>query len=234
MDNRIKAIKDFQKSMNKANRFRDQLLSNPALVDVIKRQNGIRHNSTLVKALELKNLYNWSSYFPNASFNQYMKQIDAITTIKKYPNLLSQSLTYSSVINKILQNVNTDLFDDIDYDETIEDFSESVDLEFEEDIQYDIKRPAFFSLAFKINYVIYTTDSEVEKGSIKGNDKSNWEKVAKPILGALFSVFLAWSFSNTPITDSNIYKGIDSVVEYIDSIDIDEDEINNDNCNENK
>ncbi|MBP1950274.1 hypothetical protein [Virgibacillus litoralis] len=225
MNDVAKAINDFRRRINEVNRFRDNILSNQHLMDVIKKQNAIRNNNTIAKAFEYKHMQNWANYFPNASFNQYLKRIDAITTIKKNPKLLSQSLSYSNVINRILQDFNTDILDE--YDEDLLDDSESGSFDDGEDLEYDVKRPAFFNLAFKINYVIYTTDGEVEKGNIEGDDKRNWEKYAKPVLKVLFTIFLAWAFSSTPITDSNIYERLADITEHIDLIDIEDNEDNN-------
>lgn len=91
----------------------------------------------------------------------------------------------------------------------------------EEDIQVEIKRPHFFDMALKINIIVNITDAEVQEGNFNEEEVSTWKKVITPVLAVLGQLFLAWAMSDTPLHETNIYKSVESIIHYIDTIDMD-------------
>ncbi len=125
----------------------------------------------------------------------------------------------SSAINSsFVENLNEYIRDAVDDEEEIEELQE-------EDIQVKIKRPHFFDMALKINIIVNVTDAEIQDGKLNEEEVSTWKKVLLPVLTVLGQLFLAWALSDTPLHETNIYKSIETFVHYVETLDIDFDDV---------
>lgn len=219
----MKDIAGLQKRFNDAIKSQEKLLNNVELMNKLKEVYSIQNSDTFKKAFDVSNLLN--SSLPNISVEQYLKRIDVITSIKNNSNLLSMDLTYSKLINNVLQNVDENIVEKIEETEEIEEeHYESEKMVKEDNDELKIKRPALFNIAFNINYVINVTDNEIVIGNVGEEDKRNWKNIARPILSILFQIFLAWAFGTAPLTDTSIYQGIETIIEQISQMDFVDDE----------
>jgi hypothetical protein len=174
------------------------------------------------------------SYFPNNSVramanipcHDFSKMAKAITLLSNQKVVFSNTHKFSSFFNHLSSNIDGAFVEELnDYvqDKKEDEFEEIEELQ--EDLQIEIKRPEFFNLALKINIILDLTDADVQEGKLDEEDVRTWKKVLTPILTVLGQLFLAWAFSDTPLEETNIYKSIENIIQYVDSIQIGDEDI---------
>mgnify|MGYP001260803606 CR=1 FL=1 len=224
-------FENFEKLNKTINNIEKLIKTNDAVKEILKNSlitnYHIRNDETLEKLFNFNNIINWSMYLPKAPFEDYVKMTDALITLKKHSHLFSNHLKFASFLNHITTNIDSRFIEAIDKvvpKENENDLEQSNEI-MQEEVQVIIKRPVFFNLALKINIVLNTTEGEVQEGKLDEQEEDAWKKILKPILTALGQLFLAWALSDTPLHDTNIYKSIENIIEYIDSIQIEDGDI---------
>ncbi|MEK4221504.1 hypothetical protein N1I86_05440 [Bacillus sp. FSL W8-0116] len=170
------------------------------------------------------------AYFSNNSVrlmaniprHDFSKIAKAITLLNTHKVGFSNTHKFSSFFNHLSSNINDSFVEKLNeyvQDKKEDEFEEIEGLQ--ENLQVDIKQPEFFNLALKTNIILDLTDADVQEGKLDEEDVSAWKKVLTPILTVLGQLFLAWAFSDTPIQETNIYKSIESIIQYVEKMNID-------------
>lgn len=215
----LETIKAFQKSVIAINELQNRLQQNAELRDNFMR----RYNITNFETIQNMNNIHSMIGTPYKTFEQNIKLIDTLTSFRKNAHII-KTFSFAPFLNNLNNNLSKDFLELVDKyngshqgEVLIEDIKE-------EDIE--IKRPGLFNIALKINIVINVTEAEIAKSEVSDEDKKNWNNFFKPLLSALYSLFLTWSLSTTPISHTNIYKSVEGVISYVESFIID-DELDN-------
>lgn len=154
--------------------------------------------------------------------HDFSQMINAVARLSNQGFAFSNTYKFAPFFNHISSTINSSFVDNLSeyIRDTDGDNLEEIDELHEEDIQVEIKRPHFFDMALKINIVVNVTDAEAN-GNLNEEEVSTWKKVLLPVLTVLGQLFLAWAMSDTPLHETNIYKSVDNIIHYIDTMDID-------------
>lgn len=158
----------------------------------------------------------------NIPRHDFSKIAKAITILNTHKVGFSNTHKFSSFFNHLSYNINDSFVENLNgyIQHKKENEFEEIE-ELQEDLQVEIKQPEFFNLALKINIILDLIDANVQEGKLDEEDVSTWKKVLTPILTVLSQLFLVWAFSNTPIQETNIYKSIESFIQYVEKMNID-------------
>lgn len=198
-------------------------------VDTIEKANRLMKNNIFAYSILdrvnkgvadhlINNSMHTMALIPRHDFSQ---MTNAISLLANQRIAFSNAYQFAPFLNHISSTFDSSFLENLSeyiYDTDGEDLEEIEELH-EEDVQLEIKRPHFFDLAIKINIIINLTESEIEVGNAE--EVRNWKKVILPILTVLCQLFIAWAVSDTPLHETNIYKSIESIIHYIETIDID-------------
>lgn len=150
----------------------------------------------------------------------------AVARLSNQGLAFSNAHKFAPLFNHISSAINSSFVENLsecvrDIDDDLEEMEEL----HEEDIQLEIKRPHFFDMALKINIIVNVTDAEFQDGKLNEEEVSTWKKVLLPVLTVLGQLFLAWAMSDTPLRETNIYKSVETIVHYVETLDIDFDDV---------
>jgi hypothetical protein len=208
----------FSKKMSKMSDFKEIMTRDTRLRQYMMKSYGLRNQSTLDKLYSIHSLTSWNKQL---NFKQHLKVLDSLESLRNYSANIPSTLKYSNLLSSLATEINLDILSDVIEDEDVASLEPiEVNNQDEADSQLEIKRPAFFNIAFNINFIISTTDGEFEQGTFEEKEINAWEKVVKPVLKWINTIMLAWAFSDAPVTDMNIYKSIEGVIKHIEQTDI--------------
>jgi hypothetical protein len=214
-------IKNFTKSLKRMNEVSEMLSKNQEFRETIMK------NYNLVNPETLNNITNISSIMAmpkNLDPKVHLKFIDSMHTFRKNIDKFNNSHRFSELLTSISRDVDFNKFkDDTEEfdDDEIDTYPEIKDEEIE------IKRPAFFNIAFNINYVINVTDSEFKIGNFDKKEENMWTKVVKPFLKFVREVMLICALTNVPLNEFHIVKVMEGIVDKFQDVQINE-ELDND------
>lgn len=154
----------------------------------------------------------------------------AVADLNNQNLALSNTYEFAPFLNHLSSVINSSFLEDLS--EYIRgagsDVEETKELS-EEDVHVKIKRPHFFNIALKINIIVNVTNAEVQSGKLNKEEERTWKRGLLPILTILGQLFLAWAMSDTPLHETNIYKSIENIIHYVQTLEIDIDQVNKPN-----
>ncbi|MGM0863390.1 MAG: hypothetical protein ACQEWF_01785 [Bacillota bacterium] len=220
----------FSKNLSKMSDFNEIMTRDTRLRQYMIKSYGLRNQSILDKLYSIHSLTSWNKQL---SFKQHLKVLDSMESLRNYSSNIPSALKYSNLLSSLATEINLDILSDIIEDEEITN-SEPGEVNNQDDVdcQLEIKRPAFFNIAFNINVIISTTDSEFEQGTFEEKERNIWENLVKPVLKWVNTLMLAWAFSDAPVADLNIYKSIEGIINHIEQTDINLKDLNVDDEDE--
>ncbi|WP_108671773.1 hypothetical protein [Peribacillus acanthi] len=158
----------------------------------------------------------------NIPRHDFSQMASAVASLSKQGLAFSSAYQFAPFFNQISSAINSSFVENLsEYIHDTEDDVEEIEELYEEDIQVEIKRPHFFDLALKINIILDITDAEVQEGKLNEEEVSTWKKVLTPVLTILGQLFLAWAMSDTSLHETNVYKSVQSIIHYVETMDID-------------
>lgn len=197
----VRSFENFQESVDK--------ISKPLL------ESGIIKNTETIAILRNSTLF-------SENFMNQIRLTDSVLSIIKIQEEFKRKLDtlnlphielYSNIIKAINnEDVIPDLTDSINIDQN-EVTSEDVTKYMDEEIK--IKHPKMFDTALKINVYVTITENYIQNNNVSDEEKTAWKKYILPVLSILFHFFMSWALSNTPVTDTNIVKTFENVVQII-------------------
>gem|GEM_PF-4890120 len=158
--------------------------------------------------------------------HDFSQMASAVASLRNQSLALSSASQFAPFFNQISFAINSSFVENLsEYIHDTEDDVEEIEEQLEEDIQVKIKRPQFFDMALKINIIVNVTEAEVQEGKLNEEEVSTWKKVLLPVLTVLGQLFLAWAMSDTPLRETNIYKSVETIVHYVETLDINFDDV---------
>lgn len=207
------ALKQHQHGGNIVRQFYEM---NQRIISIAEQfyDNGIIKNRETVDRAASSFIYN-----PVAlDFKTHFKFLDATVSFKK---MFDENM---ALINKLsiphlslYQNV-FDSIDDASYEKVEKVVEEQLSDVEEEDIEQEreIKHPAFFDAAVKIQIYVNITENVIaEKGDVE--QETVWRKIVKPFMETLRAFLMAWAFGNAAIGDMEIAQALEKVIEAVES-----------------
>jgi hypothetical protein len=182
-------------------------------------------NSSLIKSLYTEPL--WSKVgLINIPRHDFSQMVSAVASLRNQGLAFSNVSQFAPFFNQITSAINSSFVENLsEYVRDIDDDEEEIKELHEEDIQVKIKRPHFFDMALKINIIVNITDADVQDGKLNEEEASTWKKYLLPVLLVLGELFRTWAMSDTPLHEMNIYKSLETIVHYVETMDIDFDGI---------
>lgn len=209
-------------NMARASELANTLMKNDTFA-IYKQSNILELMNSGVVAHLINNPMYTMANIPRHDFSQ---MASAVASLSNQGLAFSNASQFAPFFNQISSAINSSFVENLsEYVSDIDDDEEEIEELHEEDIQVEIKRPHFFDMALKINIIVNVTDAEAQDGKLNKEEVSTWKKVLLPVLTVLGQLFLAWAMSDTPLHETNIYKSIEPIVHYIDTLDIDFDDV---------
>ncbi|WP_309089924.1 hypothetical protein [Domibacillus sp.] len=216
MSQLIEASEALKQYQDGANIFRTFYEMNQRVISIAEQfyDNGIIKNRETVDRAVSSFIYS-----PVAlDFKTHFKFIDATVSFKK---MFDENM---ALINKLsiphislYQNV-FDSIDDASYEKVEKVVEEQLSGVEEEGIEQEreIKHPAFFDAAVKIQIYVNITENVIaEKGDVE--QETVWRKIVKPFMETLRAFLVAWAFGNAAIGDMGIAQAFEKVIEAVES-----------------
>ncbi|ABO66137.1 hypothetical protein GTNG_0757 [Geobacillus thermodenitrificans NG80-2] len=163
----------------------------------------------------------------NLPFMTQLKMIDAVISMRKIlaenvEILKSVSIPHMPLYRNILNSIDEDFYkqiqtvmEDEPFDVQEED-SDAMEDDLGEEESVNIARPSFFDAAIKINVYMTITDNHINSNTnVSEEEKKLWNKVIKPVLMFLYTIFITWAMGDTSITEMQIVKQFEKIVEVI-------------------
>lgn len=219
----VESYMEHASAFEKANTMASTLMNSDAFA-IYKQSNILELMNSGVVAHLINNPMHTMANIPRHDLSQ---MASAVAGMSNQGLAFSNAYQFAPFLNYISSAINSSFVDNLSeyIQDTDGDNLDEVEELHEEDVQFEIKRPYFFDMAIKINIIVNATNAEVQEGNLNKEEVSTLKKVLIPILTILGQIFLAWAMSATPIYETNIYKSIESIIHYMDTIDIDFDEV---------
>jgi hypothetical protein len=193
----------------------------PLISEAFVKKGIIKNHEALDVALKK------SVHITNLSFMTQLKMIDTVISLRKIlaenvEILKSVSIPHMSLYRNILNSIDEDFYkqiqtvmEDESFDVQEED-SDAMEDDLGEEECVNIARPSFFDAAIKINVYMTITDNHINSNTnVSEEEKKIWNKVIKPVLMFLYTIFITWAMGDTSITEMQIVKQFEKVVEVI-------------------
>ncbi|MTT31473.1 hypothetical protein GMB86_05495 [Terrilactibacillus sp. BCM23-1] len=162
----------------------------------------------------------------NIPRHDFSELTSAVARLSNQGIAFSSAYQFAPLFNHISSAINSSFVENLsEYIHDTDDDVEEIEELNEEDIQVKIKRPYFFDRALKINIIVNVTDAEVQSGNLNEEEVSTWKKILFPVLTVLGQLFLAWAMSDTPLHETNVYKSVRSIIDYVETLNIDFDDL---------
>jgi len=209
-------------AFEKANTMSSALMNSDAFA-IYKQSNILELMNSGVVAHLINYPMHTMANIPRHDFSQ---MASAVAGLSNQGLAFSSASQFAPFFNQISSAINSSFVENLsEYIHDTEDDVEEIEELHEEDIQVKIKRPHFFDMALKINIIVNVTDAEVQDGKLNEEEVSTWKKVLLPVLTVLGQLFLAWAMSDTPLHETNVFKSIETIIHYVETLDIDFDNV---------
>lgn len=137
--------------------------------------------------------------------------IDPLLRTIEQNNKFLSSIIHMPLYRDILKQINSE---SIEY---IESSSYHYNITEGNTGELKVVRPYFLDTAMKINiYVTVTNDAIEQNSELSKDDKNLWSRISV-ILLFLVEIFMSWAMGDTPITDMQIVKQFEKIVEVVEN-----------------
>lgn len=191
-----------------------------SLVDINRRfefiSNTMVHQGIIQNQEAISLMLKQSLTLPRLDLELNLKIADSVISVQKaiaHSNKALREITiphmplYENIFSSIDENGVEQLQNEAEY-------YANVAPEVHED--FKVVRPYFFDAAVKINLYMTVTNNHIENSNeVTEEEKTVWKKNILPVLAFLFGLFLDWGMGDTPISDMELVKQFEKVVEVI-------------------
>lgn len=162
----------------------------------------------------------------NIPRHDFSQMVSAVASLSNQGLAFSSAYQFAPFFNQISSTINSSFVENLsEYIRDTADDEEEIKELHEEDIQMKIKRPHFFDMALKINIIVNVTDTEAQNGNLNDEEVRTWKKYLLPVLLVLGELFRTWAMGDTPLHEMNIYKSVETIIHYVETLDIDFDDV---------